>query len=154
MLTVTKSHGEGLKQRSMSGRKKAVLSFVTLLVAAGGFVGVGLWLTGDGPVNRAGFQRIEQGMTREEVQGILGGSGSAHDLDWMLRHWGGRKAIASSRWGEAGPDHGEDVVWEGKRHVINVWFDADNRARAAAFYDIPTRELTLWQRLRRIVSSG
>ncbi|MCI0641726.1 MAG: outer membrane protein assembly factor BamE [Gemmataceae bacterium] len=137
----------------MTGRKKRVLLLLALLVVvAGGFFGMVLWLGDEGPISLSGFRRIRPGMTRGEVETLMGGAGSSNNFDWMQR-WGGDAVGTSLSWGEAGRG-GEYVTWEDKRCVINVWFDPDGRAREAAIYEVPEFEPTFWQRLRRWLTGG
>jgi hypothetical protein len=137
----------------MTGRKKRVLwSLAVLVLAAGGFFGMVLWLGDEGPVSLSGFQRLRPGMTRAQVQSLMGGAGSCNNFDWMQR-WGGDAIGTSQTWGEAGRG-GEYETWETQRSVINVWFDGQGHAREAAFYAVPELEPTFWQRVRRWVTGG
>jgi hypothetical protein len=137
----------------VTGRKKRVLSSLALLVlGACGFFGMVLWLGDEGPISLSGFRRIQQGMTRGEVQSLMDGAGSSNNFDWMQR-WGADAVGTSQSWGEAGRG-GEYETWEAPRYVITVWFDPQGRAREAALYQVPEFEPTFWQRLRRWLTGG
>jgi hypothetical protein len=136
----------------MTGRKKRVFSSLGFLVlAVGGFIGLALWLGDEGPVSLSGFRRIRPGMTRGEVQSLMGRADSPNNFDWTQR-WHGDAIGTSWPWGQAGQG-GEYATWETQRSVINVWFDPQGRAREAAFYVVPEFEPTFWQVLCRRLGS-
>src|SRR5262249_60673684 len=64
--------GETTPRWSMSQRRRRLLLFGLLAVMAA--LAVAVWLVWPrSAINRANYERIEQGMTRAEVEAILGG---------------------------------------------------------------------------------
>jgi hypothetical protein len=114
------------------------------LVACGLFA----WLLLPRPgVTRANYERIQEGMTLPEVEGILGGlpgnysrfpdnEASLWALDWAdpelsLHYFRGREA------------------WVGDELAVAVWFNDQGRVRRKAAFEVP--EPTFLDRLRRLL---
>lgn len=127
---------------------------VALLAAL--VVGFFFYLDYEGPVSRARFARLQSGMSREDVEGLLGWAESSEPEGHIYHHSHRPRCVAV--WGKEIPWLGLNSwvtyklcdnwwVWKGPRHDIHVYFDAGGLARSARLIKHPEAP-SWWQRLR------
>jgi hypothetical protein len=118
-----------------------VLAGLAVVVAAGGVV---LWPRAD-RVTRENFDRIREGMTRTEVEAILGppGDGSSGPLefrDFLLRFDRVNDYYRPSSSEVLGGKWQERVEWLSDQHFVSVCFLQSGHVRTKSCDDVRRKE--------------
>lgn len=125
-------------------RRWLMLTMLTVLGVAG-FI---CWFLHDSdPIRPASFRRLQVGMTRSEMNAILGEPGP---IDWQVA---GGDAFFFVQVETLGPEPPPiatrnviHAVWSGSTYQVWVTFDADGRLQHGEL--MRPHELPLWQRVR------
>jgi hypothetical protein len=101
------------------------------IVPAGVLVlAVVLFVSLDGPVGRARYNQIKEGMSREEVLTIIGLPPGNHSTDFYT-------AVSVERTSES--REGEIVFWVSNTGMIEVGFDDQEKVLWKSFYRLETQ---------------
>jgi hypothetical protein len=120
-------------------RRLGILTGAGLVLVLGGAL-LPIVLPRPSPVTRAAFERIERGMTRAEVEDILGGPPG----DYRTRP--GARLLIDIRGGGSMPvpAYRSFATWEGDEGIIEVTFDRDI-VEDKDFAEVPPRPVAAWE---------
>lgn len=119
----------------MMNKKWWLLTALLLVLAIGVAIGILVFIPPTPGVTYANYSRIEEGMSRDEVNALLGAPRRQGVAGGVFRgDSDGKPGLASSRW-----DSGDNAVV--------VEFDEDGRVVAAA-WNFVVDERSSWEKLR------
>lgn len=122
--------------RTLSRKRWLLVSGVA--VVASGLVAVLFWPRPDVPVSRARCERVQVGMTLEEVEAVLGGrAGDYRSVEEQPRLW-----VETRAYNERNERR---VLWEGDDGMFVVTLDTDDKV---LYSDFTPHRLTLIDKLR------
>jgi len=113
-------------RRALPNRRLVWISFLLALLA----LAVVLFVSADDPVGRASYNKIKEGMSREDVLAIIGLPPGNHSTDFYM-------AVSVERTSES--REGEIVWWVSNTGMIEVGFDDQEKVRWKSFHRLETQ---------------
>jgi hypothetical protein len=131
-------------RRALLKRRLFWISILLALLA----LAVVLLVSADGPVGRGSYNRIKEGMSREEVLAIIGLPPGNHSTDFYT-------SVSVERTSES--REGEIVWWVSNTGMIEVGLDDQEKVRWKSFRRLETQNSTRaklrswWESVRKFI---
>jgi hypothetical protein len=131
--------------------RKRLVVFLALAALILGADYLTLWLTTPKKhVTRAAFDRIQEGMTLAEVEGLIGLPPGDHRTRPTRIVWGVRGPIIFLEPATQGRKY-TSMEWIGDYGMICVWLDSEEKVVERAFTELRPDEPSLLDRLRKLM---